>query len=166
MAISKKELTISRWGWKRVAKNTEKFGWVLEDVWKSTKTTEKTSYDVWSDGNTVHVDEHTSKSKFIRMELTFSRDDSRFVNLRSIFWLELLYNIFFTIRRFLGGILYIFNILMLISLILQVPDVLTTPIGMIWWISLIIWAILIVLEGVLARIADNRLIYKNENYEE
>ena len=70
-----KHLSIRCWGWKRVVKNTERFGWELMDAKERTTTTTKTSYEgrVVSDDK-VEITPRTQTTTKKRVELSFARD--------------------------------------------------------------------------------------------
>ncbi|MBQ9369781.1 MAG: hypothetical protein IJU10_01755 [Clostridia bacterium] len=147
MARQEKNLSVSRWWWRRIARNMARFGWDLFDAYKLTTT----RYD--SDG---------FKRKAVTMEMIFLREESNFENLPEIALIERKFNFWMIIRRVFGVLLYIFNVMLLIALILRENDVLRSIFGASWFIVLFIWFTAIFFENKLSRKAEKILIRKKD----
>ncbi|MBO7293156.1 MAG: hypothetical protein J6V07_04405 [Clostridia bacterium] len=159
MALQRKSLAIKRFGWRRIAKNTARFGWSLYDAVEETEITETTSYKgkIYSDGN-IEIKEHVDTSSKVTVHLSFFRDTQWFSNLHSIYPLELFYNIVFTLRRIAAFFMPLVFGGFLILAVIGMSDMLFEE----GYDSLMLallgsWAGLIFLETILARIAGGIL---------
>ena len=74
MAKGIKVLCVKRFGWKRIAKNTQRFGWVLSDAEEETTVTETTTYEGKVVGDTLYVNPRTNRSSKVRVWLSFYRN--------------------------------------------------------------------------------------------
>lgn len=166
METKYKDLTIKKFGWKRIAKNTQRFGWKMFNAKEETTITETTEYEGTVSGNKVTITPHTTTSTKTRVKLNFSRDPNKFVNLGSIAVLEMFYNIFFLIRRILASILPLAYLAVFVIMILtnSVPnsDNLQTATTVFLYTlgGTGVWLTMIILENVFAKIASKILIYK------
>ncbi len=154
--LQTKTLCVKRFGWRRIARDRMCFGWQMTDAQEERTVTEKTTYEVDERIGGYTVTPRVSRSTKIRVWLSLCRRRSDFLNLGSIFVLELFYNIFFTVRRLLGLLLPLFA---LVTLVFALAETILTG-GQVFLtlvyallISLAVWAVLILLETVLARIA-------------
>lgn len=158
--IQKKVLCLKKFGWKRVAKNTMRFGWELDDATQETEITEKHTWEREYNPNTRKITEteRVEKSSKIRIWLTFYRRPDAFTNLVAISPLEMLYTIFFWIRRIIGFILPLLTIAFVVVAALgDGEELLNTPFGPLYFSALGIWVGLILLESILAHIAAKLL---------
>lgn len=156
--IKTKVLCVKKLGWKRIARNTERFGWTLDEAEQETTTTHETTYEGKIIDNKVYVKSHTNTSTTIRIWLSFWRNKDDFKNLTIIRPLELIYNIIFTIRRIIGFFMPIATILLIIgTLFLN-----ATGSGyhdemnrffIILIVVFLIWLLLMICEGIFSRIA-------------
>lgn len=159
--MQSKYLTIKKFGWKRIAKNTQKFGWVLNDAEEHRETTTTTTYEGEVVNDEVRIREHTSSSTKVRIHLYFTRDPNNFENLKSIALIELLYNIAFLVRRIIGFILPIATVIMIILSFIGFSDMVIESSAPTWWgMGLFTWIGLIILESILASIARRILRWK------
>ena len=98
-------------GWKNVSKNVQCFGWTPASAEEITTIKEKLDYYEVSGSfdENMHFSgtatPHITTSTKTRVWLSFYRIPADFSNLPAIAPLELLYNIFFLIRKILGTIL-------------------------------------------------------------
>lgn len=160
-----KYLTLRKFGWKRIAKNTQRFGWKLFDAEEETTITETTEYEGTISGDKLTITPHTRSSSSTKMNLSFSRDPDRFVNLGSIRILELFYNIFFLIRRILARLLPLAYIASIVLMLLSnsVPNGELDTATTVFFYALggtAVWLAMIILENIFAKIASKILIYK------
>lgn len=157
-------LTIKKFGWKRIAKNKQRFGWVLADAVKETTVTESTSYEGRVSGDNLYITPKTTSKSKIRINLSFVRDRNDFENLGSIKPIETVYNLIFLIRRILGFFLLpVFIGIMIFGAFFGASDYLLGEGGGIWiaWcVCFIIWLGGIILEGILSRVAAKILRYR------
>lgn len=159
MALQRKSLTIKRFGWRRIAKNTARFGWSLSDAVEKIETTETTSYTgkINSNGD-IEIEEHVDTSSKVTVHLSFIRDTRWFSNLHSVYPLEIFYNIVFTLRRIAAFFMpFVFGGLFLIAII-GMKDILSEEgCGALIFTILGSWTVSIFLETILARIAEGIL---------
>ena len=155
-----KVLRVKPFGWKRIARNVQRFGWTAYDAEEETTTTTETSYTGEIVGNKVYITPHTKSSTKVRVWLSFYRNSDNFKNLYAIKPFELLYGIVFWIRRILGTLLPIATVIMFIFVMIN----LSTPnptemesIFLYYLLALGIWVLGMVLEGIIARIANKIL---------
>lgn len=152
--ISYKHLTIKKLGWKRVAYNTMRFGWELDDAEQETTTTIERNYEGRIYDNKIYIDEHRVEHTKVSVHLYFSRQKCKYKNLLAIFPLELIYNICFLIRRIIGAILpFVFVGLMIIASVGRMNSLEDSALSLWFMVGLSVWIGLIILEGVLSRIA-------------
>ena len=154
--VQTKVLCLKKFGWKRIAKNTERFGWILDDATEEEEITETHTWEGEYNPSTNKITgrERVEKSSKIRIWLTFYRYPNTFTNLIAISPLEILYTICFWIRRIVGFILPLLTIaLFVVAAIGDGPELLETSFGPLYFSALGIWIALILLEGIFARIA-------------
>ncbi|MDE6850685.1 MAG: hypothetical protein K2J54_05090 [Clostridia bacterium] len=149
MAKGIKVLCVKRFGWKRIAKNTQRFGWVLSDAEEETTVTETTTYEGKVVGDTLYVNPRTNRSSKVRVWLSFYRNMYIPAGVRI---LEFFYNVFFLLRRILAFFLPLIAVGSLILMLTGGVDIL---LSLMLWIELAfgLWIAFIILEGILARIA-------------
>lgn len=154
-----KVLCVKRFGWKRIAKNTQRFGWILDSAEQETTVTEETTYEGSVVGDTVYINPRTHRTSKVRVWLSFYRYSSDYKNLSSIFFLEALYNLFFFIRRILAFFLPIVSVVALVVAFSGGSDIVLKYGG---WLAaaFFVWLGMIIFEGILSRIA--RKILKNK----
>ena len=159
-----KHLSIRRWGWKRVVKNTERFGWELMDATERTTTTTKTSYEGRVVGDDkVEITPRTQTTTKKRVELSFARDRSYIQNVAPILMLEIFYWILFTIRRIFWLLMAIaFFVTLAIMLISSGDETLIEPFTKLFGIVLIIWLLARIAEGVISRIAGKIIRFSGQ----
>lgn len=159
MSIRTKNLVIKRFGWKRICKNTQRFGWVLDDAVQHEETTVTTSYEGRIVDDKVYIDEHKKSSTIVSIHLSFYRNSDDYANLPAIFLFELIYNIVFFIRRIMGTL-----VLPLLTVVFAIVAALgkgmDSPLGSYWGISIAIWLGLIILENIFALISSKILRLK------
>ncbi len=161
-----KSLWVRQMGWQRIARNMGRFGWQLDDAVQQTETRTRTTYNGYvSENGNVNINPHTTKSKKIRIHLSFVRYDEDFENIGSMGLLEFFYNLFFFIRSLVGFVLP-FTFLVLI------PPIGPLVGGMLFgdekWANIVgvvlgilgAWLVLIILENILSRIAGKILKLK------
>ena len=154
--VQTKVLCLKKFGWKRVANNTERFGWTLDDATEEEEVTETHTWEGEYNPSTnqYRARERVDRSSKVRIWLTFYRTPADFTNLIAISPIEMLYTICFWIRRIVGFILPLLTIaLVVVASIGDGPELLETSFGPIYFSSLGIWVALILLEGIFARIA-------------
>ena len=158
--VKTKVLRLKRFGWKRIAKNVQRFGWTMSDAEEETTTTTETSYTGEIVNNKVYITPHKTSRTSIVVWLSFFRDKDRFYNLYAIRPLELLYTVIFWIRRILGNLLPLATLVMFIGVAVNQ----STPnpaefenIFLYYLLAIFIWLSGIVLEGVISRIAGKIL---------
>lgn len=162
MSIQTKNLVIKRFGWKRVCKNTQRFGWILNDAIQHEETSVTTTYEGRISGDKIYFDEHKSSSTRITIHLSFYRSKDYFTNLPVIFPLELIYNIVFFIRRFIGFFLPLLTIgAVIVALMTESNAVNEINFITIWMAVIFIWLGLVMLESILAIIASKILKFKS-----
>lgn len=153
-----KHLILKRFGWKRVANNTMRFGWQLNDAEQHTTTTIEKSYEGTICDDKVYIKENQTRRTSVSIHLYFSRRKSDYNNIYAIFPLELLYNICFLIRRIIGAILPIAFMGIILVVAIGSSDLIKESGADTWlMIGFGIWLGLIILEGVLSRIAGKIL---------
>ncbi|MCM1131561.1 MAG: hypothetical protein NC310_08580 [Roseburia sp.] len=159
--MQSKYLIIKKFGWKRVAKNTQKFGWILNNAEEERETTTTTTYEGEVVNNEIRIHEHTSSSTKVSVHLYFVRDPNDFENLKSIVLIELLYNIAFLVRRIIGFVLPIATAIMILLSFIGFSDMVLENSATTWWgIGLFSWIGLIILESILPSIAKRILRWK------
>ena len=149
MAKSTKVLCVKRFGWKRIAKNTQRFGWILSDAEEETTVTETTTYEGNVVGDTLYINPRTNRSSKVRVWLTFYRNIYVPAGVRV---LEFFYSLIFLLRRILAFFLPIIGVCALIVFLMGHGDILLTY-PTIFILPLLLWLSFIILEGILARIA-------------
>lgn len=82
--IKTKVLRLKRFGWKRIAKNVQRFGWTMSDAEEETTTTTETSYTGEIVNNKVYITPHKTSHTSIVVWLSFFRDKDKFYNLYAI----------------------------------------------------------------------------------
>ncbi len=159
MSVQTKNLVVKKFGWKRVCKNTQRFGWVLNDAVQHEETTVTTSYEGRVEGDKVYIDEHSSSSTKVTIHLSFYRNKDDYTNLPAIFPLELIYNIAFLARRIIGFLLPLLTIGVVLIAAIGQSDWLfeETNYGTLWGVAIAIWLGLIILESIFAFIASKIL---------
>ena len=155
-----KVLRVKPFGWKRIARNVQRFGWTAYDAEEETTTTTETSYTGEIVGNKVYITPHTKSSTKVRVWLSFYRNSDNFKNLYAIKPFELLYGIVFWIRRILGTLLPIATVIMFIFVMINQSTPNPTEMEsmfLYYLLALGIWVLGMVLEGIIARIANKIL---------
>lgn len=153
-----KTLIVKKFGWKRVAKNTMRFGWQMSDAEEHVTTTTETSYDGEIVGDKVYINEHVKRHTAVTVHMYFWRRKSDYKNMFAVSILELFYNIIFYIRRILGAILpFALAAIIFIYAFGGVSDELAPTISTAYMSALVIWIGAIIMEGVLSRIAGRIL---------
>ncbi len=160
MSIRYKDLSVCKIGWKRVAKNICHFGWRCTDAYEVTsETRDVTETTIRINGKDyVNVDAQI-RSK-TRVDLYFVRDSRDFTNLPAIFLIELLFNIVFNIRRFIGFLLPIY--LGISALLFGMGGSLpfdSIMVGLIAELVVLVWILLMVFEKIFAVIGGKILRY-------
>ncbi len=158
MAIQRKSLVVKWLGWRRIVKNTARFGWQLSDAAKHTEITETTSYTgkVYENGD-VEIQEHVDTSSKVTIHLSFFRNTLWFSNLSAIYPLEIIYNIFFTLRRIAAFFLpFSIGVFFLVGVLFGMEDSVGWT-GVVMFSVLCTWLFSIFLETILARIAEGIL---------
>lgn len=155
MSIQRKTVTWGRLGWKRVCKNTMRFGWDSESNVEHTETTYTTSYEGEVVNDKVYLHENTKESTKTTMYMYFTRNTDQFVNLPQIFVLELLYNILLFIHKIVKFLIPLIVAGFFILLLTPFKDILYNNMEITAAIFgvFVAWGILIILENILARIA-------------
>ncbi len=153
-----KTLRIKKLGWRRIAKNTQKFGWILDDAEEEVTIERSRSYEGRVYNDTLYVDEKVKEKKKVVMVLSFHRDTSEFANYRKISIIEVFYNIIFLIRRIIGIVLPILTIIVFIFALMGGTDQLPNE-GSFYLTILFIWFFGIISENILASIFGHCLKY-------
>lgn len=151
--VDTKVVAVRKFGWKRIAKNFCRFGWHLSDAEEERVTTYETTYEASVYDDKVYVKPHTTSNTKITMWLSFWRNSNEFTNLGAIWPLELIYNIIFLVRKIVAFFLPFVTIIMFLGMMLNFVDPENSPLVKGWIIGFIGWIVLIILEGILARIA-------------
>ena len=158
--VQTKYLTIKKFGWKRVAKNHERFGWYLDEAIKHTITTEETEYEGRVYDDRITITPHTKITKKTRMELSFHRDTNDIANMGQIFFIELLFNIVFLLRRIIGFILpWMLVPFALVFLMGESGSELGTTMTSILGVAFLAWLGGIILEVIISKIGEKVLKY-------
>lgn len=161
MAYETKNLILKKFGWKRICKNTQMFGWILDDAYQHEETTVTTTYTGEIIDDKIEIKENTSSSTKITVHLSFYRDSSYYLNLNKIKILEFFYNLIFFFRRILAFFLPLMTAVAVIAFLLGQADfLLYSSFGEIWMLAIFTWIGLIITENVLARIAYSKLKLK------
>lgn len=161
-----KQLTIKKLGWKRIAKNVQRFGWVLYDATEHTTITEETTYEGRISGDTLYINPRTNRKSYTRVWLTFYRALVVSSNVKT---LEFFYNVIYFLRKifaFCLPILWIGTLIMWITagtgnFAEYFYGFLRLAIG-----CSVSWILGIILEGVLSRIAGLALKKRINPYNE
>ena len=161
MSTQRKTVTWGKFGWKRVCKNTMRFGWEsLENV-EHTETTYTTNYEGEVVNDKVYIHENTSSSTKTRIHMSFIRDISQIANYHTIFILELIYNIFFLIHKIVAFLLPLWTAAFFILMLVPDKDFMFTNEFMtVFFGFYFFWIFLIIIENVIARIASNVIRYE------
>lgn len=147
-----KLLQIGRFGWKRIAKNTQCFGWKLDKVTKVTSTTKTRTYEgKIHDDNSITVNSHDSYSTSKWMELKFSRDESLLANRDKVLQIEWFYNIVYKIRQIS---LILFVVTFVLSVVISLFGIDITVMSGINMIIMFIWLGLRIAENAMAKSAS------------
>ncbi len=154
MGVQTKFLRINKFGWKRVAKNTMRFGWELDDAVQHDETTYNRSYTTTYGTYGAYTKEHVDKRTKTRIHLTFYRYTDAFTNLFSVFFLELLYNLAFLVRRLIGWVLPLGGgILLFFALMGEGEEIAESAFGFYVFTAFFLWVGLQVAEVILSLIA-------------
>ena len=145
--VTYKTLVVKRFGWRRICRNTQRFGWVLTDAEQHTETTTTTSYEGRVVGDRVYIDEHKTTSTKVSIHMSFYRDDDDYANLPAILPIEFFYKIAFFFRRIIGAILPFFTVLFVIFLLMGDDGSGMTGA---WIGAMVAWIVLMIVENVLA----------------
>ena len=135
-----KVLKVNRIGWKRIAKNTTRFGWNYVDVNK---------------GSNLNL----SPQRIGKRKVVFSfyrLDTEKDAQPTAVRTLEFIYNLIFLFRRIAAFFLPILIAVGIIVSIIKQPDGFFTALAFIFS-DFAIWIACIILEGVLARSAEAKL---------
>lgn len=158
MAYERKNLVLRKFGWKRICRNTQCFGWVLDSAYQNEETTIKTTYTGKFINDKIEIKENNQKSTKVRIHLSFYRDSSSYSNLNEIKLLEAIYNIFFFFRKILAFFLSIICVVAAIIFLLgHAYSLIYSPFGRVLWLCIFIWLSLIIAENILAKIAFGKL---------
>lgn len=155
-----KVLRVKPFGWKRIARNVQRFGWTAYDAEQHTTTTEETTYTGEVANNKVYITPHTKSSTKVRVWLSFYRNSDNFKNLYAIKPFELLYGIVFWIRRILGTLLPIATVIMFIFVMINQSTPNPTElegIFLCYLLALGAWIVGLIMESVVSRIAGKIL---------
>lgn len=137
-----KRLHVWRLGWKRILKNTEKFGWSFIDE---------------DDIKEVHYYPGTNKRCYFTVWLDFLRLDSIYDLCPELKKTERIYNLFFLLRRIFVALMPIFVLAMLVTAMSMNTTVSPVIFMLLFILSFIGWIVSIILENVYAKIADKQL---------
>ncbi len=153
-----KTLRIKKLGWRRIAKNTQKFGWILDNAEQEVTIERERSYEGRVYNDKLYIDEKVTERKKVVMVLSFHRDTSEFANYRQISIMEVFYNIIFLIRRIIGFFLPILTVIVLIIALIGSIDQLPNE-GSFYLVLVFIWIFGIISENILASIFGHCLKY-------
>ncbi len=159
-----KHISIRRWGWKRVVKNTQRFGWELMDATERTTTTTKTSYEgkIVSDDK-VEITPRTQTTTKKRVELSFARDRSYIQNIAPILLIELFYWLLFTVRRLFWWLMAAaFFVTLAIMFISSGDETLIEPFSQLFAIVFAVWLLARIVESILSWIAGKIIRYSQQ----
>lgn len=162
--IETKEAYVKKFGYQRILKNFQKFGWTINEVIKETTTTYETSYEGEIIDNKVILKENVTSNSKVLIHISMYRDTEEYINLNSIKLLELVFNIFYLIRKLIAWILPLFSGLVLLVALTGNSDALFQStdgewtVGGVWTLTIFVWLMLILIENILASIADKCLI--------
>ena len=162
---STKNLSVKKFGWKRIAKNTQRFGWVISDAVEHTEVTETTTYEATVYNDTIYVNPKTNRSSWVRVFLTFYRNS--YLIPASVKVIEFFYNIIFFLRRVLAFFVPIATVLVILFASMGGANAIDGGetiymIGTGWVLISGFWLAFIILENILARIASG--ILKRNGY--
>lgn len=114
--IECKSLSLKRRGWKRIARNTTRFGWELEKATELTTKYTTTTYEgKFVSDNTVEISPRDSVSYNTTIELMFIRHRDKIQNMGLILMLEFWYNVFYWLRKFFWKIAKVAFVLAIIG---------------------------------------------------
>jgi hypothetical protein len=156
--IQSKFLSLRPLGWKRICKNTQRFGWELTDAKEHVTTETKTTYKETHYYDRVEVTPETKTTTTRRIHLSFIRDTERFEGLASVRALETLYGIvylFRSIANFATKVLWV--VALIIAFMGEIGSEFGAPIGEYAFIVLFVWLGLRLVENIIASIAYKRL---------
>lgn len=160
MALKRKTITIGKFGWKRVFRNTLRFGWVYEKAIEETETTTTTTYETRIEDDRIVEDSYDTTSTRVFVHLVFYRDKNWYYGMRLVSFLEFLYNIIFFFRRIAGKLiipLFIFSMIFGTGSEKQFVEDYNSIWGSMAVLVLLIWILGIIFEQILARIAHAHL---------
>lgn len=160
-----KYISVKKMGWKRIARNVQRFGWVLDDAEEEVIINRSRSYEGNVYDDKVYIKENVKEKRKVLIHLSFHRDGNDFENLNSISIIEIFYNIIYFIRKILAWILPIFSIVVFVIMLLGQSDELfgngyLAPMGTYYVLCLIFWGVGILTENILANVASSILRYK------
>lgn len=165
--IDEKELIVKNFGYMRIVKNFQKFGWNVYSVVRETTIKKTTEYEAKVDYNgNPYIDTNEKEEKSVLIRIKMNRDENHFINLSKIYFLELLYNLIFLLRRLISIYLPVFSGICLVFVLIGSGDDFFLPegefygIGKAWMLSFFFWIGFIILENILANIAYKILKYR------
>ncbi|MDE6690346.1 MAG: DUF1292 domain-containing protein [Clostridia bacterium] len=135
-----KDITVKKIGWRRIAKNTCRFGWAY----------------VNPDSDSDEIIEPFSKKGTTKVELLFVRSDAVTKGKSAVHTLEFIYNLIFLLRRIVAFLLPILAVVGIVVSVIKREEGVKTAV-MFVLIALLVWIACIIAEGVLARCAASKL---------
>lgn len=161
---SSKVICVRKFGWKRVARNIESFGWKLGDAEEHTEISEKHEHTFTLTDTGVTHEHHVQRETKVRIWLSFFRHNDQFANLKAIKPLEILFNLVFLIRRIIGFLLSLMAAACFLLVIFENAVggnyEYSYPVVGVTFSALFVWIVLNFVEVLLAKIAQNKLKYK------
>lgn len=148
-----KHLTVRKIGWKRIAKNTQRFGWILDDATIHTDITETTTYEGRVCGDTIYINPRTNRKSKTRVWLSFYR----VINVGAgVATLEFFYNVIYILRKILAFCLPFLFVGGLVLFFLNCTEI---SLRAFYWATGFFfgWIGCIIFEGVFSRIAGSVL---------
>lgn len=151
MAVKHKVLRLKKLGWRRVADEFMRLGWVIDDAYEETKTKTTSYYDVYEDGTKEYTGSTTTTK--ITISLHMHRDLDSYTYGSKMRRIDILFSIAFWIRRILGTLMPFNIIAFIIMAAADGNDNNLFKVYMPIFISVIITYFLsLILEGVFSRV--------------
>lgn len=97
--MDRKKLVLRKLGWKRIARQVMRFGWILENAYEHTDRIVNEEYYLVFNENKFRVDKDTTVKDIVRMHLTFYRESGFTSYYKGVAILEFLYNITYFFKK-------------------------------------------------------------------
>lgn len=147
MQTKQKRLVLKPRGWRRVVRNIQRFGWEVDSARDLTSVSTTTNYSAkYVSDDTIEVSSHDSNSYHRRIIVDLHRNELEIPGIEKIKQLELLYNVFYIIRKILGP-LFPFNLFFFIYALI---DSSLLSMTLTFFFLSVMWVISRILEDVIS----------------